>query len=70
MAGAHPHPNGKLAHGEPADAVDARGMIDTEASRGFAQDALGLLGGKRRERLVFERRDLLAFIQIADPAFK
>src|SRR5687768_5825575 len=70
MRRAHAHPHGDIADRERSGAMHAGGARDAEAADGFVHDACAFFFRELRERLVFEPRDGVAFVVIADPAFE
>ncbi len=70
MRGTGSDPDGEIADGEVAEAVDAGNVRDAEALAGFGQDALALAQRERLERFVLEVLDLTAIVEVAYPALE
>jgi hypothetical protein len=70
MRGAHAYPDSNVTDREGTDSMHAGGASDAKAAHGFRHDARAFLFCELRERLVFQARDRVSFVVIANPALE
>ena len=70
MRGTYPNPHRHVAYAQGPDPMDAHGMLHREAPHSFRDDAVAFLYSQLLKSFVFQPRDLLAFVLIANPTLE